>query len=91
MGHLSKSRDALISRVRRIAGQAAAIERAIEQEADCSAVLHQVAGMRGAVAGLMDALLEDHIREHVAGPGLSSAARAAAADELVALIRRYGK
>lgn len=91
MSHVSKGRAALISRVRRIAGQVAAIERAIDQGSDCSTVLHQVAGMRGAVGGLMDAVLEDHVREHVAGPGLSDAERAAAATELLALLRRYGK
>jgi DNA-binding FrmR family transcriptional regulator len=91
MAHLTRNTDQLIARVRRIAGQVSAIERAISQEADCSTVLHQVAGMRGAVNGLMDALLEDHVREHVAGPGLSDAARASAGEELVALLRRYGK
>jgi DNA-binding FrmR family transcriptional regulator len=91
MAHLKRNRDLLVSRVRRIAGQVAAIERAIEQEMDCSTVLHQVAGMRGAVGGLMDALLEDHIREHVAAPGISDEDRTAAAAELVALMRRYGK
>jgi DNA-binding FrmR family transcriptional regulator len=91
MAHVKTNRDLLIGRVRRIAGQIASLERAIEQETDCSTVLHQVAGIRGAVGGLMDALLEDHIRGHVAGPGLSSDERAAAAAELVTLLRRYGK
>lgn len=91
MAHINENRAALISRVRRIAGQVAAIERAIEHELDCSEVLHQVAGMRGAVNGLMETLLADHIRQHVAAPGLSQAARAAAGAELVALLRRYGK
>jgi hypothetical protein len=31
------------------------------------------------------------MREHVARPGLSDEARAAAAEEMLALIRRYGK
>ena len=34
----------LMARVRRIAGQMAAIEKAIDQDADCAAVLQQVAG-----------------------------------------------
>ena len=34
---------------------------------------------------------EDHLREHVARPGLPDADRARAADELAAIIRRYGK
>lgn len=91
MSHATANKDQLLARVRRIAGQVAAIERAIATEEGCSAVLHQVAGVRGAVLGLMDELIEDHLREHVARPGLSDAERARAADELAAIIRRYGK
>ena len=39
----------------------------------------------------MEELIESHVREHVAQPGLSDTARAAAAEELLAIIRRYGK
>ena len=91
MAHIKSNQDQLLARVRRIAGQVAAIEKAIAGEAGCSAILHQVAGVRGAVLGLMDELIEDHVREHVARPGLSDAARSDAADELIAAIRRYAK
>lgn len=91
MAQLKSHKDPLLARIRRIAGQVAAIERAIEAEAGCSAVLHQVAGVRGAVAGLLDELIEDHIREHVAHPGLDEAARTEGAEELIAAIRRYAK
>lgn len=91
MTHTSSNRTQLIARVRRIAGQMAAIERAIEEEAGCAAVLHQVAGARGAINGLMDELVEDHVREHVARPDLSDAERAAGAEELIAAVRRYAK
>lgn len=89
MAHIKSNQDQLLARVRRIAGQIAAIEKAIAGEAGCSAVLHQVAGVRGAVLGLMDELIEDHVRQHVAQPGLSDAARAEAADELIVVVRRY--
>jgi DNA-binding FrmR family transcriptional regulator len=69
----------------------AAIEKAISEDASCSTVLHQVAGVRGAVNGLMDGLIEDHLREHVAHPKLSATARAAGAEELLTAIRRYAK
>lgn len=91
MAHTKSNKDQLLARVRRIAGQIAAIEKAITEEAGCSAVLHQVAGVRGAVLGLMDELIADHVREHVARPDLSDAVRAEGADELIAAIRRYGK
>lgn len=43
----------------------------------------------GAVAGLMDELVEEHLRTHVAAPGLSDSARAEGADELAAVLRRH--
>ena len=91
MAHINSNKDALLARVRRISGQVAAIERAISDEAACVTILHQVAGVRGAVGGLMDELLGDHIEQHLARPGLSDEARAEAADELIAAIRRYAK
>ncbi|MDB5375968.1 MAG: metal/formaldehyde-sensitive transcriptional repressor [Rubritepida sp.] len=91
MAHLKSHKDPILARVRRIAGQIAAVERAIEEEAGCSTVLHQVAGARGAINGLMDELIEEHVREHVAHPGLAQAEREAGAEELIAAIRRYAK
>lgn len=89
MPHVSRSKDKLVARVRRIAGQVAAIERAVEAEAPCSETLHLAAAVRGAVAGLMDELVEGHLREHVAGPDLTPAERAEAADELVTVLKRH--
>ena len=50
-----------------------------------------VASVRGAVGSLMEELIEQHMREHVARPGLTDQQREAAAEEMLALIRRYGK
>ena len=91
MAHTLTNKDQLLARVRRIAGQVGAIERAIGDDAGCAAILHQVAGVRGAVLGLMDELVEDHMREHVVAPALTNAERAQGADELLAAIRRYAK
>jgi DNA-binding FrmR family transcriptional regulator len=91
MAHTKSNRDQLLARVRRIAGQIAAIEKAIDSEAGCAAVLHQVAGVRGAVHGLMNELIEDHVREHVARPDLTEEARSSGAEELIAAVRRYAK
>ena len=91
MSHTSANKGQLLARVRRLAGQIAAIEKAIVAEAGCSVILHQAAGVRGAVNGLMDELIEDHVREHVVKPGLSEAERATGAEELLAAVRRYGK
>lgn len=91
MAHTQDHRDELLARVRRIAGQVSAIERAIAEENSCAAILHQVAGVRGAVFGLMDQLIEEHLVDHVAKPGLSDAERSQGADDVIAAVRRYAK
>jgi FrmR/RcnR family transcriptional regulator, repressor of frmRAB operon len=52
-----------IGRLRRIKGQAEALERAVEAGVDCSALLQQIAALRGAANGLMSEVLESHLRE----------------------------
>ena len=91
MSHTSANKDQLLARTRRIAGQIAAIERAIGEDAGCATILHQVAGVRGAIAGLTDELVADHLLSHVVAPGLSDAERAQGGDDLLAAIRRYAK
>ena len=49
-------------------GQVDAIERALEGEQGCAAVLQLVAAVRGAIRGLMGEVMEDHIRMHVVDP-----------------------
>jgi DNA-binding FrmR family transcriptional regulator len=90
MSHLQDN-DALLKRVRRIAGQLAAVERALGAGEDCATTLHLVAAVRGAVNGLMEQILEAHAREHVAHPDLTDAERQAGLDELLAAVRRYTK
>lgn len=82
---------ALLMRVKRIIGQMQRIERALAEGVDCADVLHQVAGVRGAVLGLMDEIFEDHLRHHVAAPHLTDAERRRGVEELLTVIRRYGK
>jgi len=91
MGHIRRNKDALTARVRRIAGQMVAVEKALEGDAGCSDILQQVAAARGAINGLMDELIADHLKEHVAAPDLTSAERTQGADDLIAIIRRYAK
>ena len=91
MAHLTHSNAGLVARVRRIAGQIGAVERALAADAPCSEVLHLVAAVRGAVNGLVDEVLAEHVEAHVARPGLTDDERAQGADELLAVIRRYAK
>jgi DNA-binding FrmR family transcriptional regulator len=65
MAHVNRNRKSLLARVRRIAGQVAALERALEGDADCSDVLVQIAAAKGAMHGLMMEVLVDHLDEHV--------------------------
>lgn len=89
MGHITNNRDKIVARIHRIAGQVAAIERSVAADAPCADTLHLVAAVRGAVAGLMDELVEEHLRAHVAAPNLTPEERESAADELATVLRRY--
>ncbi|WP_020481052.1 metal/formaldehyde-sensitive transcriptional repressor [Pseudomonas asplenii] len=91
MGHMKSNRDDLLKRVKRIAGQVQAIERALEGDADCAKTLHLVAATRGAINGLLDEIIEDHAREHVAKVGLTDQERAQGVEDLLEAIRRYAK
>lgn len=68
MAHIAGNKKQLVARVRRIGGQLASLERAIEGEEDCGAILQLAASIRGAMQGLTLQLMEGHLKEHVAGP-----------------------
>lgn len=53
MPHSPKEKKAVLTRVRKLKGQLLALESALEDEVECSAVLQQIAAIRGAVNGLM--------------------------------------
>ncbi|WP_248732123.1 metal/formaldehyde-sensitive transcriptional repressor [Pseudomonas sp. MWU13-2517] len=91
MSHTAANKDSLIKRVKRIAGQIQAVEKALESDADCAKTLHLVAATRGAINGLMEEIIEDHARAHVADPSLSEEARNKGVEELLEAIRRYSK
>ena len=89
MSHTIREKSKLLARVRRIRGQVEAIERALEAEAACADVLQVIASVRGAVNGLMAEVVEDHVRCHVAAPGVPAKERAERADELIEVVRAY--
>ncbi len=91
MSHVQHQRNPLLARVRRMAGQVAAMETSLQStDADCTDVLMQAAAVRGAAHGLLMALLDEHLQEHVVSP-TDPAERAAEAQVLVRLLRAYGK
>jgi DNA-binding FrmR family transcriptional regulator len=91
MAHTIKSKKQLLTRVRRIKGQAEALEKALEHETDCSAVLQQIAAIRGAVNGLMSEVLEGHLREHLGANDISPQQRSEDLEQVVAALRSYLK
>ncbi len=92
MSHTISDKSKLLARVRRIRGQVEALERSLDAEKGCSEILHHIAGVRGAITGLMAEVLEEHVHTHVADPSIrSDAERKRGADELVHVLRAYLK
>ncbi|ABQ30339.1 MULTISPECIES: metal/formaldehyde-sensitive transcriptional repressor [Acidiphilium] len=92
MTHTVREKRKLLARVRRIRGQVEAIERALEAEAGCETVMQQIAGVRGAIAGLMAEVVEDHVRSHLVDADTHPDAQDNdATEQLLAVIRAYLK
>ena len=90
--HTLREKQKILARVRRLKGQVEAIERALEGETGCEQVLHLIAGARGAMAGLMAEVVEDHVRTHLVDedkhPG---ALDKDAVEQLLDVVRSYLK
>lgn len=90
MSHTTKDRNKQLARIRRIKGQVEAIERAIQGEGESEDILQLVASCRGALNGLMAGLIEGHVRFHLLPPlAKADAAQLEAAEELIAVVKRY--
>ncbi|OLB27375.1 MAG: transcriptional regulator [Acidobacteria bacterium] len=92
MAHTTKDKEKLLNRVRRIKGQIGAIEKALDDDQECSKVLQTIAACRGAINGLMAEVLEGHVRFHVVDPSRKpTTEQAEATEELIDLVNRYLK
>lgn len=92
MTHAIREKQKLLARVRRIRGQVEAIERALDSESGCEQVMHLIAGVRGAMAGLMAEVVEDHVRTHLVDAArYPRALNADAANQLLEVVRTYLK
>lgn len=88
MSHVIEDKDKLLARVRRMRGQVEAVERALEADLGCAAVLQLAASIRGALNGMMAELVEHHLASHVVGEA-DPTQRRAGAEELAQVIRTY--
>lgn len=78
----------IMNRIKRIQGQTNAIEQnLLSENISCIEVLQQIAAVKGAITGLMNELIELHLREHV----LSDLEKINEEDlnDFLALIKRY--
>ena len=100
MPHSIEDKKRAITRLRRIKGQAEALERAVADGVQCGPMLQQLAAMRGAINGLMADVLEGHLLESFGHADCSVAAISSnleherihnTIDEAVTLIRSYLK
>jgi FrmR/RcnR family transcriptional regulator, repressor of frmRAB operon len=90
LSHTTKDKKKLLSRIRRIKGQADAIERALVGDGECEDILQLVASCRGALNGLMAELIEGHVRFHVLSHEQKALpSQLEAADELISVVKRY--
>lgn len=87
MSHLHANKNKLINRIRRFKGQASALEEVLlGDDVECIQVLQQIAAIQGAVNGLMNEVLEQHIRAH-----LGSNETQQELEDVLAIIKRYMK
>jgi len=85
-----KEKRKLLMRLRRIRGQLDAVERTVEENAECAAILQQATACRGALEGFIAEVIEDHILEHLVDPDAPrNDPRARAAEELVEIVHSF--
>jgi DNA-binding FrmR family transcriptional regulator len=87
----SREKKKLLFRVRRLRGQFAAVERALNEGDECADILMLLAAIRGGVNGLMAEILEDHIRLHMMNPDQKMDSPEELGEDLIGLVRAYLK
>ncbi|MFD4838191.1 metal/formaldehyde-sensitive transcriptional repressor [Achromobacter sp. NPDC058515] len=96
MPHSPEEKKRVVTRLRRIQGQALALERAVNEGTECGALLQQLAALRGATNGLMAEVLEGHLRETFlqsarGGPQDARIEPEAQIEDLMRIVRSYLK
>jgi FrmR/RcnR family transcriptional regulator, repressor of rcnA expression len=88
---ISKEKQKLLSRIRRLGGQITAVERSVTEGDECADILMLLAAIRGGVNSLMAEILEDHVRLHITHPNRSSETAEELTEDLISLVRAYLK
>lgn len=93
MPHSPDDKKRALMRLRRIKGQAEALERAIEAGTECTQLLQQIAALRGAAGGLMAEVLESHLRETFGDAAHTAPASPGSGDmdDITKILRTYLK
>jgi DNA-binding FrmR family transcriptional regulator len=80
----------LLTRLRRIEGQARGIARMVEEDRYCIDVMQQIASMRAAAESVALILLRDHL-DGCVREAVRDGAGGEKIDEVVEAVRRYGR
>lgn len=81
----------ILTRVRRIKGQVQAVENALEDGDECSLILQQICSVRGAINGLMNELLEVHLKDTLVAGNTSENERQQQLNEIAKILKSYLK
>lgn len=65
MSHTIRDKKKLKARTNKLQGQIATLNKMLDEPHECSAVLQQIAAIRGAVNGLMREVIKGHLTEHI--------------------------
>jgi len=87
---ISKEKQKLLFRIKRIRGQFAAVERTLTAGDECADILMLLAAIRGGVNGLMAEIL-DHLRLHMMNPDHAADSPEELGEDLIGLVRAYLK
>ena len=88
---ISKEKQKLLSRIKRLGGQIEAVDRAVTEGDECADILMLLAAIRGGVNSLMAEILEDHVRLHIAHPNRRTESPEELTEDLISLVRAYLK
>ncbi len=88
MSYISREKLDLVDRTKKVIGQLESVLKVLNDDEQCSGILHRLAAARGAINSLMAELMEDHILNHM--PKNSKSAEEAAED-MIQIVRTYLK